>query len=574
MLVCTDKLGKTLGIGSFCKVKLATHELTGQKVAIKILNRKKLKRQEMGEKVRTEIQILRMFTHPHIIRLYEVIDTALDIFTVMEYVPNGELFDYIVARGKLDEQQGRALFQQIISGVEYCHVHSVVHRDLKPENLLLDADYRIKIADFGLSNRLKDGQFLKTSCGSPNYAAPEVISGSLYAGPEVDVWSCGVILYALLCGSLPFDDENIRALFKKIKGGVYNIPPHVGVGVRDLIQRMLIVDPLKRITVPQIMAHPWFTTNLPAYLSLSAEQQIERTAAIDEKVLQKVINMGFSRERILKALSLGSELLTKRKMAQHVDLRKVAVIYNLLRDDKRKREQAKEEVIVDLKLSHQQLLGTPATVVHSDPPIDLSTMSPPAQHTFRAIHSQSAQQRSSSFAPGDSNHLMVTSIPNNSGLVSITSGNAVGGRWQLGQYSSHSPQSIMNTLYAILKSLHFEWKVLALYKIKARYPAGLKDIYGRTVDASQVCKINITLYKLGPNQLHPATPPSSRSHSPAPISVGGGMNMSVDSSGGAALNEGGAVHVVDVNKLYGQMFLFLELCQLIVNGLQQSHMTF
>jgi 5'-AMP-activated protein kinase catalytic alpha subunit len=120
----------------------------------------------------------------------------------------------------LDEKEARKLFQQIVSGVEYCHVHSVVHRDLKPENLLLDADNSVKIADFGLSNRLKDGQFLKTSCGSPNYAAPEVISGNLYAGPEVDVWSCGVILFAILCGSLPFDDENIRNLFRKIKNGM------------------------------------------------------------------------------------------------------------------------------------------------------------------------------------------------------------------------------------------------------------------------------------------------------------------------------------------------------------------
>jgi len=217
--------------------------------------------------VRREIKILRLFAHPHIIRLYEVVDTPSDIYVVMEYVRAGELFDYIVEKGRLPESEARHFFQQIVSGVEYCHRHMVVHRDLKPENLLLDASMAVKIADFGLSNVMRDGHFLKTSCGSPNYAAPEVISGRLYAGPEVDVWSCGVILYALLCGSLPFDDENIPNLFKKIKAGAYSLPSHLSPGARDLIPRMLLVDPLKRITVPEIRQHPWFTLHLPRYLA-------------------------------------------------------------------------------------------------------------------------------------------------------------------------------------------------------------------------------------------------------------------------------------------------------------------
>lgn len=153
---------------------------------------------------------------------------------------------------QLAPEEARHFFHQIISGVEYCHFHRIVHRDLKPENLLLDADNNVKIADFGLSNAMVDGEFLRTSCGSPNYAAPEVISGSLYAGPEVDVWSCGVILYALLCGSLPFDDESIPNLFKKIRGGMYSLPSHLSEMARDLIPRMLVVDPMKRITIPDI----------------------------------------------------------------------------------------------------------------------------------------------------------------------------------------------------------------------------------------------------------------------------------------------------------------------------------
>ncbi|KAL3374915.1 hypothetical protein AABB24_006413 [Solanum stoloniferum] len=262
------RVGKTLGHGSFGKVKIAEHLLTGHKVAIKILNRRKMKTPDMEEKLRREIKICRLFVHPHVIRLYEVIETPTDIYVVMEYVKSGELFDYIVEKGRLQEDEARKIFQQIIAGVEYCHKNMVVHRDLKPENLLLDARRNVKIADFGLGNIMRDGHFLKTSCGSPNYAAPEVVSGKLYAGPEVDVWSCGVILYALLCGTLPFDDENIPNLFKKIKSGVYTLPSHLSPLARDLIPRMLIVDPMKRISVPDIRQHQWFKIHLPRYLAV------------------------------------------------------------------------------------------------------------------------------------------------------------------------------------------------------------------------------------------------------------------------------------------------------------------
>ncbi|KAK4752859.1 hypothetical protein SAY87_021657 [Trapa incisa] len=296
------KLGKTLGIGSFGKVKVAEHVLTGHKVAIKILNRRKIKSMEMEEKVRREIKILRLFMHPHIIRLYEVIETPSDIYVVMEYVKSGELFDYIVEKGRLQEDEARNFFQQIISGVEYCHRNMVVHRDLKPENLLLDSKCNVKIADFGLSNIMRDGHFLKTSCGSPNYAAPEVISGKLYAGPEVDVWSCGVILYALLCGTLPFDDENIPNLFKKIKCGIYTLPSHLSPGSRDLIPRMLIVDPMKRITIPEIRQHPWFQAHLPRYLAVPPPDTMQQAKKIDEDILQEVVMRGFDRNRLIESL--------------------------------------------------------------------------------------------------------------------------------------------------------------------------------------------------------------------------------------------------------------------------------
>ncbi|KAF2260462.1 serine threonine protein kinase-like protein SNF1p [Lojkania enalia] len=256
---------RTLGEGSFGKVKLAVHQGTGQKVALKIINRKKLVTRDMAGRIEREIQYLQLLRHPHIIKLYTVITTTTEIIMVLEYA-GGELFNYIVDNGKLKEGTARKFFQQIVCAVEYCHRHKIVHRDLKPENLLLDDNYNVKIADFGLSNIMTDGNFLKTSCGSPNYAAPEVISGKLYAGPEVDVWSCGVILYVLLVGRLPFDDEYIPTLFKKIAAGNYSIPNYLSPGAVSLIKRMLTVNPVHRITVEQIRQDPWFTKDLPSYL--------------------------------------------------------------------------------------------------------------------------------------------------------------------------------------------------------------------------------------------------------------------------------------------------------------------
>ena len=239
---------KTLGEGSFGKVKLAYHITTGQKVALKIINKKVLAKSDMQGRIEREISYLRLLRHPHIIKLYDVIKSKDEIVMVIEYAGN-ELFDYIVQRDKMNEDEARRFFQQIISAVEYCHRHKIVHRDLKPENLLLDEHLNVKIADFGLSNIMTDGNFLKTSCGSPNYAAPEVISGKLYAGPEVDVWSSGVILYVMLCRRLPFDDESIPVLFKNISNGVYTLPKFLSPGASNLIKRMLIVNPLNRITI-------------------------------------------------------------------------------------------------------------------------------------------------------------------------------------------------------------------------------------------------------------------------------------------------------------------------------------
>ncbi|KAK2365906.1 SNF1-related protein kinase catalytic subunit alpha KIN10 [Trifolium repens] len=266
--IANYKLVRTLCSWKFGKVIFAEHVLSGHKVSIYIINRRWTFDKQMEEMVREEINILRLLRHPHIIQVYDVVETTTNIYVIMEYVEFGELFDYIIVKGMLQEDEARKFFQQIISGVEYCHNNMVAHRDLRPENIFLDSNYNIKIAGFSLSKTMKHGQLLKTSCGSTHYAAPEVISGELYDGSKVDVWSCGVLLYALLCGRLPFDDENIPKLYINIKGGVYTIPSYLSHGASDLISRLLEVDPMKRITILEIHQHPWFKISLPHYLAL------------------------------------------------------------------------------------------------------------------------------------------------------------------------------------------------------------------------------------------------------------------------------------------------------------------
>eukprot|EP00667_Euglena_gracilis_P008548 EG_transcript_8664 len=278
-------LGETIGTGAYGKVKLATHRQTGHKVAVKIIRLEKLSNPKSLLKVRREINNLKSLRHPHIIRLHDVVSTPTDIFMVMEYVPGGELFEFLSRNGRIRQPLARKLFQQIICAVEHMHHFRIVHRDLKPENLLIDDQGNVKIADFGLSNLTADGLFLSTSCGSPNYASPEVILGRLYMGPEVDIWSCGVILYVMLVGRLPFDEDSIPALFAKIKQGDYPEPHFLSPAAKELISRMLVVDPLTRITIAEVRRNPWFLEDLPGYL---AEPPGTGHMEIDPHLLQMV----------------------------------------------------------------------------------------------------------------------------------------------------------------------------------------------------------------------------------------------------------------------------------------------
>jgi len=293
---------KDLGEGTFGKVKLASHNHTKEKVAIKILEKNKILDESDRERVSREIQILKILRHPNITQLYEILEDESNLFLITEYAPNGELFDYIVANQRIRDVEASKFFQQIIDGIEYIHKLNVVHRDLKPENLLLDENYNIKIVDFGLSNLYRENELLKTACGSPCYAAPEMIAGRKYSGLQVDIWSSGVILYALLCGYLPFDDNDTQILYRKIMRGEYHIPSFVSPDASDLIKKILNIHPGRRYTIEQIKAHPWFSVykgyvDIPKGLIIGYND-----IPVDEIIIDNVESFGYDRDVIVQSI--------------------------------------------------------------------------------------------------------------------------------------------------------------------------------------------------------------------------------------------------------------------------------
>ncbi|XP_013785563.1 serine/threonine-protein kinase MARK1-like isoform X2 [Limulus polyphemus] len=250
------RLLKTIGKGNFAKVKLAKHLPTGKEVAVKIVDKTQLNPSSL-QKLFREVRIMKVLDHPNIVKLYQVIETERTLYLVMEYASGGEVFDYLVAHGRMKEKEGRAKFRQIVSALQYCHQKKIIHRDLKAENLLLDSEMNIKIADFGFSNEFAPGHKLDTFCGSPPYAAPELFQGKKYDGPEVDVWSLGVILYTLVSGSLPFDGANLKELRERVLRGKYRIPFYMSTDCENLLKKFLVLNPAKRATLETIMKDKW-----------------------------------------------------------------------------------------------------------------------------------------------------------------------------------------------------------------------------------------------------------------------------------------------------------------------------
>lgn len=255
------ELGRTLGSGSFSKVKLGIDD-QGKQYAVKIIDKEQLIKEHMEEQLKREISVMRMLNHPNCVKLFDVLQTQNNIYLVLELVTGGELFDRIVSAKKFDEDTARRYFQQLIVALHFCHSHGVAHRDLKPENLLVDEKDNIKITDFGLANVTQQtDHLLNTVCGTPNYVAPEVLKEKGYDGIIADVWSCGIILFVMLAGYLPFDDPQLNSLFAKIERGEYRMCRTFSDPVKDLISKMLVIDPKRRATLTEVMAHPWFKKN-------------------------------------------------------------------------------------------------------------------------------------------------------------------------------------------------------------------------------------------------------------------------------------------------------------------------
>lgn len=256
------EIGRTIGEGTFAKVKFAQNTETGESVALKVLDRSTIIKHKMVEQIKREISIMKLVRHPYVVRLHEVLASRTKIYIILEYITGGELFDKIVHHGRLSEAESRRYFQQLIDGVDYCHSKGVYHRDLKPENLLLDSLGNIKISDFGLSALPEQGvSLLRTTCGTPNYVAPEVLSHKGYNGAVADVWSCGVILYVLIAGYLPFDELDLTTLYSKIGNAEYTCPSWFPLGAKSLINRILDPNPETRITIQQIRNDDWFQVN-------------------------------------------------------------------------------------------------------------------------------------------------------------------------------------------------------------------------------------------------------------------------------------------------------------------------
>eukprot|EP00092_Neocalanus_flemingeri_P033909 GFUD01036873.1.p1 GENE.GFUD01036873.1~~GFUD01036873.1.p1 ORF type:complete len:768 (-),score=133.17 GFUD01036873.1:744-3047(-) len=293
------RLLKTIGKGNFAKVKLAKHIPTGKEVAIKIIDKTQLNPGSL-QKLFREVRIMKTLDHPNIVKLFQVIETEKTLYLVMEYASGGEVFDYLVLHGRMKEKEARAKFRQIVSAVQYCHQKKIIHRDLKAENLLLDSEMNIKIADFGFSNEFVPGNKLDTFCGSPPYAAPELFQGKKYDGPEVDVWSLGVILYTLVSGSLPFDGSTLRELRERVLRGKYRIPFYMSTDCENLLKKFLVLNPTRRASLEVIMKDKWMNMG---YEDDDLKPYIEPVQDwADNKRIEILQTMGYSGSVVDEAL--------------------------------------------------------------------------------------------------------------------------------------------------------------------------------------------------------------------------------------------------------------------------------
>ncbi|XP_071705915.1 CBL-interacting serine/threonine-protein kinase 9-like [Rutidosis leptorrhynchoides] len=300
------EIGKTLGEGSFAKVKFARNLVTGDHVAIKIIDRDRILKHKMVEQMKREISTMKLIKHPNVLNLFEVMASKTKIYVVLEYVDGGELFDQIAKHGRLQEDEARRYFQQLINAVDYCHSRGVYHRDLKPENLLLDSYGVLKVSDFGLSQQVENGM-LHTACGTPNYVAPEVLTAKGYNGAASDIWSCGVILFVLMAGYLPFDEANLIGLYRKIEKADYRCPPWFSSSVVKLLARILDPNPLTRITISEILENDWFMKGYkPPHFEQDEDVSLDDVDAVFNESKEHLVTEKKERPESMNAFELIS----------------------------------------------------------------------------------------------------------------------------------------------------------------------------------------------------------------------------------------------------------------------------
>jgi len=282
-----------LGKGAFSVVKLAINKKTGERVAVKVIDKKAASTTQDEQRLKTEVEILKKVSHPHIVCLKDLYETSEKLYLVMELVTGGELFDKIVEKGQYSEKDASVIVRKMLQAVEYLHSIKIAHRDLKPENLLLKGeggDTEVMISDFGLSKIIGVESMMETACGTPYYVAPEVLNANGY-DKEVDLWSVGVITYLLLCGFPPFYGESLPEVFEQIMKAEYDFPePYwtdISKEAKDLISKLLVVDSKKRLTATQALAHPWVQNGGPDH-----KLNIKSDKAIQYSSQRKLISQG------------------------------------------------------------------------------------------------------------------------------------------------------------------------------------------------------------------------------------------------------------------------------------------
>ncbi|KAF5338390.1 hypothetical protein D9611_012511 [Ephemerocybe angulata] len=381
-------VGRTIGKGASGRVRIARHSKTGQYAAIKIISKSTLPpmmsqvslnrladvTEHVQLSVEREIVVMKLINHPNIMRLYDVWETSTDLYLILEYVQGGELFDYLCNKGRLPTEEALSYFQQIISAVDYCHRFNIAHRDLKPENILLDEESNIKIADFGMAAWQSNPQDanLRTSCGSPHYAAPEIISGEPYNGASADIWSCGIILHALLVGKLPFDDDDCPTLLQMITRAKFPMPSDIDPRAQDLLRRMLEKDVKKRISMAEIMKHPFFVSRplkqmdyaLPDLDSIS--QPVSRVSSIDPDVFANLRTLwhGTSDAALIESLTNKERNWQKG-------------IYHLLVDYRSRNRQAHDEEDQEIARQHRERKKRRQARQRTAASVDLGSEIPP-----------------------------------------------------------------------------------------------------------------------------------------------------------------------------------------------------